>query len=83
MIEPNKSIYWHQGLFLQPHHLQQSDLYSRSVAAPLFHYQSPFFWGVNQLDIQETSLQDRVFELSQVETIFQDGTWIKFPGNAV
>ena len=35
MTEPRKPVFWYQGLFLQPQHFQQADLYNQSTLAPL------------------------------------------------
>ena len=45
----DKPIFWHQGLFLQPQHLQLSTRYSESVNLPLKTYLQPHFWGGGQL----------------------------------
>jgi len=83
MTQPRKPLFWHQGLFLQPQHLQQFDRYIQSLLTPLNQHKIPFFWGVNDIHIQHSALQNRMFEISQGELIFQDGTWTVFPGNAV
>ncbi|HUU30254.1 MAG TPA: type VI secretion system baseplate subunit TssK [archaeon] len=82
-MKPVRPILWHQGLFLQPQHFQQFDIYFQSLLSPLKTYQQPYFWGVCWLRIEETRLRDQVFEVSQGEFIFQDGTWAALPGNTV
>ncbi len=34
------------------------------------------------MEIQDASIDQRIFEIIKCEFIFQDGTWVKFPGNA-
>jgi len=68
---------------LQPQHFQQFDLYVQSLLAPFQQHIQPFFWGVGDFRIQEASLQNRMFEVLNVEAIFPDGTSAAFPGNAV
>lgn len=83
MMSHQRPILWHQGLFLQPQHFQQFDLYVQSLLSPFQRHMQPFFWGVGNLRIQEASLQNRKFEVLSVEAIFQDGTQAAFPQNAV
>jgi len=82
MTEPHRPLFWHQGLFLQPQHFQQLERYGRSLLGPLLRYACPCFWGVRRLRVQEEALKKRVFEVTEGEALFQDGTWAAFPGNA-
>jgi type VI secretion system protein ImpJ len=83
MTESTRPLFWHQGLFLQPQHLQLLDLHFQSLQTPLNRYQKPYFWGVNRLRVQESALQSRTFEVVEIEVLFQDGTWVVCPGNGV
>ncbi|MBF0202332.1 MAG: type VI secretion system baseplate subunit TssK [Desulfamplus sp.] len=78
----NRPILWNQGLFLQPHHFQQFDAYINALVTPHNLYHTPFFWGCGTVEIQATALGRRTLEVERCELIFQDGTWITFPGNA-
>ena len=78
-----KPLYWHQGLFLQPQHLQLGDLYHNSRLQPIQRYSHPFFWGTTGFEIQETALSNRSFELVRAEIMFPDGSYLTFPGNTV
>jgi type VI secretion system protein ImpJ len=83
MMAPKRPILWHQGLFLQPQHFQQLDLYVQSLLSPFQQHILPFFWGVGNIRIQDAALQNKMFEILNVEAIFPDGTQAAFPGNAV
>lgn len=80
-MELNQPIYWHQGLFLQPQHLQLADLYHQSLQAPTHRFQMPHFWGVGALDIRETALGSGLFDINGGEFLFPDGTYLVHPGN--
>jgi len=82
-MQAKKPLFWYQGLFLQPQHFQQTDLYFHSLLSPFNTFQKPFFWGVCRMNIQDVSLKNRTFELTEGEFILPDGTWIDYPGNAV
>jgi len=83
MKDSARGLFWHQGLFLQPQHFQHLDAYWRSLLTPFSEYQKPYFWGVNRLQIAESALQSRVFEVSRAEVLFRDGAWAVYPGNAL
>lgn len=82
MTEPKKPVFWYQGLFLQPQHFQQADLYHQATLAPLRDYLQPFFFGTCGHTIDEGALREMVFNLSDGEFLFQDGTWVKTTENA-
>ncbi len=82
MTEPRKPVFWYQGLFLQPQHLQQADLFHQSALAPLRDHLQPFFYGTCGHTIDEGALRELVFNLTDAEFLFQDGTWVKTTRNA-
>jgi type VI secretion system protein ImpJ len=81
-MKPQKPLFWHQGLFLEPQHFQYQDQYIRSLLSPLENLQ-PYFWGVNRLEIREEALNHRSLELTAGEFLYPDGTSLIFPGNAI
>ena len=78
-----KGTFWHQGLFLQPQHFQRFDLNQQFYRKPLYEAVSPYFWGVGNLVVASELLTARAFEVRAANLIFQDQTYIEFPGNAV
>lgn len=78
-----KPLFWHQGLFLQPHHFQWQDQFTRSLLEPFMALLSPHFWGVADLEVHEAALGNRTFQVLKAEIVFPDGTHVVFPGNAV
>ena len=79
-----KPLFWHQGLFLQPQHFQYLDQYFQSLLSPILKYQCPCFWGVvDEIEVNESALENRAFEMLKGRFLFQDGTDIVFPGNSV
>lgn len=75
--------YWHQGLFLQPQHFQRLEQTQQFYRKPLYEAASPHFWGIGQLDLAPEALNARLFEVRAARVIFQDQTYLEFPGNAV
>lgn len=78
-----KPIFWHEGLFLQPHHFQWQDVYMQSLIEPLNRYLVPSFWGTGKIVIHTEALSNFVFNVMSGEFRFRDMTHAQFPGNAV
>ncbi|SPD75704.1 Type VI secretion protein, VC_A0114 family [uncultured Desulfobacterium sp.] len=78
-----KPLFWHQGLFLQPHHFQLEDLHIQSLLTPFHRFLQPHFWGVAGLDIQQSALSNFSFSILKGEFLFPDMTHVVVPGNGV
>ena len=78
-----RPLFWHQGLFLQPHHFQLKDVHFQSLLTPYYRFLQPHFWGTGEVEIQEASLGTGSFNLVKGEFVFPDMTYVDFPGNAV
>lgn len=78
-----RPLFWHQGLFLQPQHLQLQDRFVQSQLIPFLKYQQPYFWGACSAEIDEGGLGTGSFALDSGSFLFQDGTYVEFPGNAL
>lgn len=79
----NKPILWHQGLFLQPQHLQLNDLFFDSKFEPYFKFISPESYGVYRLEIKEAALPNYSFQIVKGEFWFNDMTYAVIDENAV
>ncbi len=77
-----RPIYWHEGVFLRPQHFQQQDAFHDAKGLALAAMTRPFFWGVRALAVAEGALKDQVLELTELEVLFQDGSLVRYPGNA-
>lgn len=78
-----KQIFWHQGLFLQPQHLQLNTQYCEALNIPLKRYLQPHFWGVGEFQIQAGALANRSFHLNVGTFLFPDTTFLEIPHNAL
>ncbi|MEJ2661040.1 MAG: type VI secretion system baseplate subunit TssK, partial [Desulfobacteraceae bacterium] len=78
-----RPIFWHEGLFLQPHHFQWQDLYFQSLIEPLNRYGQPSMWGTGRITIHKEALSNYIFNVLGGEFRFRDMTHVIFPGNAV
>ena len=74
-----RPLFWHQGLFLQPQHLQLADLHMQSLMTPVYRYLCPHPWGVGEAEIQTAALDNRSFNLLSGNFIFPDMTYVSVP----
>jgi type VI secretion system protein ImpJ len=82
-MDIRQSIFWHQGLFLQPQHFQHLEMHQQFCRQPLTRMISPYPWGICELSLSEQALGVRSFEIRQLKLLFSDQTYIEFPGNAI
>lgn len=75
-------IYWHEGLFLRPHHLQQQDHCHGDRLGVHLELLNRFHWGVVALDIERTALRNRSVEVSRCALVFPSGEVAWVPENA-
>ena len=73
-------VAWKEGLFLQPHHLQQSDRYLERLLEVRVRHASPYPWGFDEVKINRDLLQQGRVGLSAVAGIMPDGLPFEAPG---
>lgn len=82
-MKAHKPIFWRQGMFLQPQHFQLTEAFRENQSKPLREYGQHYFWGVAELEINEPGLGNKLFEVHHGEFMFPDGTYVRYPGNAI
>jgi type VI secretion system protein ImpJ len=78
-----RPLFWYQGLFLQPQHMQLADLHTQSLLTPVYKYLYPYPWGIGELEIQTAALDNGSFNLLGGNFLFPDMTYVSLPGNAI
>jgi type VI secretion system protein ImpJ len=78
-----KPLYWHQGLFLQPHHFQLQERYTSALFEPVYRQITPYFWGVDSMIVEKATLGNRTFNLTQGAFLFPDTTHAVINDNAL
>lgn len=75
-------LHWHEGLFLQPHHLQrfQRDLQESFVAERSRQWAYPF--GVVDMRISEDELANRRVRFERLKVVMRSGVVVDFPDHA-
>lgn len=77
----DSKVLWNEGLFLQPHHFQQSDRYTESLITGLARRLTPYGWGVNALEIDEEVLKFGQFAIKSCSGLTPDGTVFRIPSS--
>ncbi len=75
----DSKVLWTEGLFLQPHHFQQSDRYIEALVTGLARRIRPYGWGVSALEIDDEVLKVGQFALKSCAGLTQDGTVFRVP----
>ncbi len=83
MTMPHGPVFWHQGMFLQPQHFQLAERSAELRFTPFRQWTTPHLWGVCRADVELAASGMRSLSVTAGEFLFPDGTFLKFPGNAV
>ena len=75
-------VVWREGLFLRPHHLQQSDRYLERLVETRTRHITPYPWGFSELEIDRDLAQQSKFALRRAAGILPDGTPFDIPGDS-
>jgi len=69
-------VAWTEGMFLRPQHFQQQDRHFQSSLRQVKH---PMNWGLESIDIDESSLKLSQIAINSCKGTFADGTFFNFP----
>ncbi|RMX04238.1 type VI secretion system baseplate subunit TssK [Corticibacter populi] len=72
----SQQVFWGQGAFLAPQHLQAQDDWQRAYAAQLLRLIAPFAYGFETLQWSETALQNGMVEIERFALLTADGQWL-------
>ena len=76
------SLHWGDGLFLRPHHFQMIQRQSEEKLKLSDAWQTPYFYGLHRLAIDQDALANWRVSLSECQVRFKDGTQLRFPLDA-
>jgi len=79
----HSKVAWKEGLFLQPHHLQQNDRYVEHLLDQRCRYAAPYPWGFSHLEIDTDLAEQNLFGLRRAAGICPDGLPFDMPGTSV
>jgi type VI secretion system protein ImpJ len=75
-------VFWSEGLFLRPHHLQQNDRYVEHLVGALTRQATPYPWGFSTLEVDRDLAQQSKFAVRRAVGIMPDGTPFAIPDDS-
>jgi type VI secretion system protein ImpJ len=75
-------VFWSEGLFLRPHHLQQNDRYVEHLIEKRVRQVTPYPWGFDQLEIDQDLAQQSKFAVRRASGMMPDGTPFDMPADS-
>ncbi|RYE32246.1 MAG: type VI secretion system baseplate subunit TssK [Hyphomicrobiales bacterium] len=75
-------VVWSEGLFLRPHHFQQSDRYLENLLESRVRSVTPYPWGFSVLEIDRDLAQQSRIGLRRAVGVMPDGTPFALPDNS-
>lgn len=73
------AVYWHEGMFLRPHHFQASDRYWHEQVRLSSRFDVEYHWGLKSFEFNKEALQNFRFEVLRLQCRLRDGTLIRIP----
>jgi type VI secretion system protein ImpJ len=74
MFKMVDDVQWHEGMLLEPHHFQQMRLRSQQLALKYLTISCPYFWGIQNLIIDQTALVSGTFRITELQALLPDGS---------
>lgn len=74
MDNPVRRVQWFEGMLLEPQHFQQQEQYHHKKNLIYQAASTPFFWGVQTLEIDTDLLSSGTFLIKNLLAIMQDGS---------
>jgi type VI secretion system protein ImpJ len=75
----NKKVLWTEGLFLTPQHFQQWDRHYEELVHSRIRTLAAFGWGIEDLELNQETLQNRLFEVLRCKAVLPDGMTVNIP----
>jgi type VI secretion system protein ImpJ len=75
-------VFWSEGLFLRPHHLQQNDRYVEHLIEKRTRHVTPYPWGFEYLEIDQDLAQQSKFAVRRASGMMPDGTPFDIPADS-
>jgi type VI secretion system protein ImpJ len=74
-------VHWHEGLFLQPHHLQRMQKNLRDLVYHSRRITLPYSYGAVEARISRDALENFRIQFERLRAVMPSGLEVNFPGN--
>ncbi|MDC9613933.1 type VI secretion system baseplate subunit TssK [Xenorhabdus khoisanae] len=74
----SEKVIWTEGMFLRPHHFQQSENYLEAYVRDWGMAQNSYYWGFLTLELDQSFLEQGKVMVSSASGVFPDGTPFRF-----
>ncbi|MER3416887.1 MAG: type VI secretion system baseplate subunit TssK [Gemmataceae bacterium] len=74
-----RAVYWHEGMFLRPHHFQAAHRYWAYQLATSARWDHHYNWGLREIDLDAEALANYRFVVHSLKARLRDGTLIAIP----
>ena len=74
-------VVWFEGMKLDPHHFQQSDIYNQYYLNSRLNFINSNYWGLKEIQIDNAALAGGMLSLTKCSGIMPDGLLFNMPIN--
>ncbi len=79
----NRTVHWHEGMFLRPHHFQTEQRYWLSAGARNSKWDDHHNWGLRSFNLDADALANNHFAVHALGARLRDGTIVSIPEDGV
>lgn len=76
-----QQVYWHSGIFLQPQHLQSTDLYHNYMLSRHNQLSQPWNIGIIDCEFNTETLVNFSIKIESLKALMPSGEYLEYPGN--
>ncbi len=74
-----RSVYWHDGMFMWPHHMQQEERLRARELAFQSRWNVHYYWGLRSIDIDLEALKGQRLIVRRLQARMPDGVLLSVP----
>lgn len=75
-------LFWSEGMFMTPQHLQQQDAFHEGMGAARLRLASPYHWGVVSMELDTEALAAGEFKVLEFLGVLPEGMLVSFEAGA-